>query len=74
MSPEEVKLIQYAACDLETGHHLLYKRSKQEIDMIQEVCETLKTPAEKRSERQKEIYEEYLLCTDYEYAVSKGKA
>ncbi len=74
MSPEEVKLIQYAACDLSTGHHLLYKRSKQELDMIDEVCKTLKTPAEKRNERQKEIYEEYLLCTDYEYAVSKGKA
>ncbi len=71
MTELEKKLICKAAMDLETGHHLLYERSGNEISMINEVLETLATPIELMSDRQKEIYEEYRLCTDYDYWKTK---
>ena len=71
MTELEKELICKAAMDLETGHHLLYERSGDEISMINEVLETLATPIELMSDRQKEIYEEYRLCTDYNYWKTK---
>lgn len=72
MKELEKKLICKAAMDLETGHHLIYERSGNEILMINEVLEMLATPDELMSDRQKEIYEEYRLCTDYEYWKEKN--
>ncbi len=73
MTELEKKLICKAAMDLETGNHLLRPRSYTELAMIDEVLTTINTPEEKRSDRQKDIYEEYRLCTDYDYWNEKTK-
>jgi hypothetical protein len=71
LTNNEKKLISQAACDFETGNHLLQKRSKEQLDMMKEISITLRTSDELRTERQKEIAEEYRLCTDYDYWKSK---
>ena len=73
MNKREKELISRAAMDLESGNYLLYPRSYSELAMVDEVAATLDTPEEKRTGRQKEIYEEYRLCTDYDYWKSKNK-
>ena len=73
MNNREKELISRAAIDIATGNHLLYHRIKEELAMLEEVCKTLDTPEDERTERQKEIYEEYRLCTDYDYWKSKNK-
>ena len=67
MTQREKGLISRAATDIESGNYLLYPRSYSELAMVDEVLATINTPEEKRTERQKEIYEEYRLCTDYDY-------
>lgn len=71
LTDNEKKLISLAACDFDTGNYLLRKRSEERLNMMKEVSITLKTPEESRTERQKEIAEEYRLCTDYDYWKSK---
>ena len=73
MNKQEKELIAHAAMDLASGNYLLYPRSHRELAMIDEVSAMLNTPEEERTERQKEIYEEYRLCTDYNYWKSKNK-
>jgi len=73
MNEREKELISRAAMDLATGNYLLRHRTEEELAMLSEVCETLDTQEDKRTERQKEIYEEYRLCTDYDYWKSKNK-
>lgn len=73
MTPTEINLIEKAACDIATGNHLLYPRSNEEMAMLTEVCEALNTPEEKQTARQKDICEEYRLCTDYDYWKSKHR-
>ena len=73
MNKREKELISLAATDLATGNYLLYPRSYSELTMVDEVSAMLATPEEERTERQKEIYEEYCLCTDYDYWKSKNK-
>jgi hypothetical protein len=73
MNKREKELISRAAMDLESGNYLLYPRSYSELAMVDEVSAMLNTPEEKRTERQREIYEEYRLCTDYNYWKSKNK-
>ena len=72
MNKREKELICHAAMDIATGNYLLYPRSYSELAMVDEVAATLDTPEEKRTERQKEIYEEYRLCTDYDYWKKKN--
>jgi hypothetical protein len=71
MTQRERELVSRAAMDIESGNHLLYPRSYSELAMVDEVLGTLNTPEDKRTERQKELYEEYRLCTDYDYWKSK---
>ncbi len=73
MTEQEKKLICKAAMDIESGNYLIYPRSYSELAMVDEVLATINTPEEKRSGRQKEIYEEYRLCTDYDYWNEKTK-
>lgn len=73
MTPTEKDLIAKAACDIATGNHLLYPRSEEEMAMLKEVCEALNTPEEGQTARQKDICEEYRLCTDYKYWRSKHR-
>lgn len=73
MNKQEKELISRAAMDLATGNYLLYPRSYSELAMVDEVSAMLATPEEERTERQREIYEEYRLCTDYNYWKSKNK-
>ena len=74
LTEEEKKLICKAACNLESGRYLLRKMSPEEKKMMGEVCATLGKSEYKQplSNREKEILEEYRLCTDYEYAQSIG--
>ena len=72
MNKREKELICHAALDIATGNYLLYHRTEEELSMLSEVDETLATPEEKRTNRQREIYEEYRLCTDYNYWKSKN--
>ena len=72
MTQREKGLVCRAATDIETGNHLLLPRSYSELAMVDEVLATINTPEEKRSDRQKEIYEEYRLCTDYDYWKEKN--
>ena len=78
MTEKEITLICRAACDLETGNHLLRKRTEEENNMRTELCIVLNLVENgKEAEltpRQKEIYEEYRVCSDYDYAKSKGRA
>lgn len=74
LTDKEKELICKAALDIATGNYLLCKRTEEELRMLKEVNKAIYTPEEKRTERQKDIYEEYLCCTDYNYAKSKGRA
>lgn len=74
LTEKERALICQAASDLESGNYLLRKRTDEQLAMIQEVSKALNTPEQERDSRQVLICEEYRLCTDYEYAKSKGKA
>jgi len=67
LTDNEKRLISQAACDFESGNHLLCKRSKEQFNMMKEISITLKTPEESRTDRQKEIAEEYRLCIDYDH-------
>lgn len=67
MTSEEKRLVARAGTDLETGNYLLCKRTEEELNMLSELCEAKDTPENNRTERQKEIIEEYKLCTDYNY-------
>ena len=71
MTPKEISLIEKAACDLQTGNHLIRERTDEEYAMIGEVILALSTPKVRLTERQKEILEHYRLCTDYDYWKSK---
>ena len=71
LTEHEVDLIHLAATDLETGQFLLTKRSRERVEMLKELSETLATDEKDRTERQKEIFEDYKLCTDYNYWKSK---
>ena len=73
MTEKELRLISEAAADLESGNHLLYPRTEEQRAMIKRVCQVLGTPESDRTERQWEIYEQYRLCTDYEYWKLKNK-
>ena len=72
MTKREKELISRAAMDLESGNYLICPRSYSELAMVDEVGATLNTPEEKRTDRQREIYEEYRLCTDYDYWKEKN--
>lgn len=74
LTDKEKELICKAALDIATGNYLLCKRTDEELRMLKEVNKAIYTPEEKRTQRQKDIYEEYLCCTDYHYAKSKGRA
>ena len=67
LTEHEKSLICRAAQDLESGNHLLFRRSQEERDMIKEVLFTIETPAAGRDSRQKLIYVEYMRCTDPDY-------
>lgn len=71
MTENEIRLIERAALDLATGHHLLCERTDEERAMLKEVAEALDTEWENLTDRQREIREEYRLCTDYDYWRSK---
>ena len=66
ITKHESVLIGSAVQDLETGHHLLYQRSKSQFDMIREVVDAKKS--ENPDDRQKEILELMRIRTDYDYA------
>ena len=67
MTKEERTLVCKAVMDLETGHHLLYPRTKEEKEMVAELDLAISTPAAERNARQKELFEEYRRCTEPEY-------
>ena len=67
MTKEERTLVCKAVMDLETGHYLLYPRTKEEKEMVEELNLAISTPAAERNARQKEIFEEYRRCTEPEY-------
>lgn len=67
LTNEEKTLISYATCDLESGNHLLYKRSKERLDMLFELIESLNIHENERSERQNEIVDVYYSCLDPNY-------
>jgi hypothetical protein len=73
LTQEEKELICGAACDLETGNHLIRYRSDKERAMIKELSEVLIKQFHQHTltPREEEILEVYHLCTDYEYAQSK---
>ena len=71
MTQREKELVSRAAMDIESGNHLILPRSYSELAMVDEVLAAIDTPEEKRTPRQKELYEEYRLCTDYEYWKTK---
>ena len=73
MTQEDKRLVCRAAMHLETGRHLLERMPDDEVAMIRELCETLATNEKDRTERQKEIYEEYLLDTDFDYWTMKKR-
>lgn len=66
LNSTEILMVQQAAMDLETGNHLLRKRSKEQIDIMNELIQALGLRDEQRTERQREIVDEYVNCTDYE--------
>lgn len=66
LNSTEILMVQQAAMDLETGNHLLRKRSKEQIDIMNELIQALGLRDEQRTERQREIIDEYVNCTDYE--------
>ena len=70
MTQEERTLVCNATMDLETGHHLLYPRTKEEKEMVAELNLAISTPAAERTARQKELFEEYRKCTEPEYKVN----
>ena len=72
MTNHEKELISRAAMDIESGNHLIYPRSHSELAMLGEVYSALNTPEEERTDRQKEVYEQYRLCTDYDYWKEKN--
>lgn len=72
LTKKELELISRAAMDLATGNYLICPRSYSELAMVNEVSATLNTPEDKRTDRQNEIYEEYRLCTDYDYWKEKN--
>ena len=72
MTQEESRLICRAAMDIESGNYLLRSRTHSEIAMLNEVMDTIDTPEDERTDRQKEIFEEYRLCTDYDYWKEKN--
>ena len=67
LTEREKNLICRAATDIESGNYLICPRSYSELAMVDEVLATINVPEDGRSDRQKEIYEEYRLCTDYDY-------
>ena len=67
LTEREKNLICRAASDIESGNYLIRPRSYSELAMVDEVLATINTPDNGRSDRQKEIYEEYRRCTDYDY-------
>lgn len=67
MTKEERTLVCKAVMDLETGHHLLYPRTKEEKEMVAELDLAISTPAAERNARQKELFEEYRRCTEQDY-------
>lgn len=73
MTQEEKRLIGLAAMDIETGHYLLYKRDEDLMKMIYELLEAIHTPDEERTDRMREIYEEYRLNTDFTYWLAKER-
>lgn len=66
LSSAEILMVQQAAMDLETGNHLLRERSKEQIGIMNELIQALGLRDEERTERQREIVDEYVNCTDYE--------
>lgn len=76
LTKNEKELVCQAACNLASGRYLLRKMSPEETKMMGEVCVTLGKSEDKQplSDREKEILEEYRLCTDYEYAQLVGNS
>ncbi len=66
LNSTEILMVQQADMDLETGNHLLRKRSEKQIKMMNELIQALGLRDEERTERQREIVDEYVNCTDYE--------
>lgn len=71
LTDNEKHLICQAVCDLETGNHLLRKRSDEQKSMIVEVDNALDTPEDERDERQRLIVEQVKLFTDPNYEKPK---
>lgn len=59
MTDEERQQIYQIAMDLESGNHLLRPRSAEYRTLLREVAVAIDTPEENRSQRQKELVEEY---------------
>jgi len=68
----EISLFSRAFTDLETGNHLLCKRSPEQISAINEVCNLWENDESQRTERDKEILLLEKLCTDYYWCVDNG--
>ena len=69
LSHEEICLIGQAASDLESGNHLIRKRSEQQRNMMNEVLYTLlcSDAGENLTDRQKSILHVYRMHIDFDY-------
>lgn len=64
LSKKDKRLVCSATADFESGNHLLHERTEEEIAMLKELAEALRTPAKKRSKRQKELVEYHKMCLE----------
>ena len=68
----EISLFTRAFMDLETGNHLLCKRTSEEITAINEVCDVWERDEAQRTERDEEILFLNKLCSDYDWCLAHG--
>ena len=65
LTKREKEFISSVACDLESGNHLLYPRSKEYRDFFKKVLQLLNT--ENLNEWERGVVEYYRQCSDYYY-------
>lgn len=71
MTPNRKHLICNAAMDIESGNYLLRKRTMQQIGIINQLNRILYLIgySKKLNTKQKKIYHEYLMDSNYDYAM-----
>lgn len=71
MTSNRKRLICQAAMDIESGNHLIRKRTMQQYGIINQINRILYLVeyGKKLNAKQKKMYHEYLMDSDHEYAM-----